>query len=79
MKYSHLLLDTEKTNTQKNYNSANKILRASGLIPFKYLIQKNSNKQPTIFIFDADGKELGFIQEGFSGSPALLTTYKKMK
>ncbi|HGJ5856152.1 hypothetical protein [Arsenophonus nasoniae] len=79
MKYYYLVLDTEKTNTQTNYRSASKILRANGLTPFKYCTQKSRYMQPTVFIFNADGEKLGFIQESVSGSPAFLTTYKKMK
>lgn len=79
MKYYYTQLTTEKTNTQANYIAASKILRKNNLIPYQYQTKKYPYMQTTVYILNCAGEKLGFIQESISGTPALLTTYKKMK
>jgi hypothetical protein len=78
MKYYYSELKTEKTNTQENYCSASDILKRNGLFPFSYKSKKYPYMQTTVYIFSREGEKIGFIQESVSGTPALLTTYKKM-
>ncbi|HDU8496899.1 TPA: hypothetical protein RG419_003597 [Morganella morganii] len=79
MKYYYTQLTTEKTNTQANYITASEILRKNNLTPFQYKTKKHPYMQTTVYILNRAGEKLGFIQESISGTPALLTTYKKMK
>lgn len=80
MEYHYTELKTEKTNTKTNYIAASEILRANGLTPYKYCTKKYRYMQPTVYIFNADGEKIGFIQENVNkDKAALLTTYKKME